>query len=65
MDIVDAGAVYVGEVADRRIAALDQPRTGAGDTGKGEHKRHEEGERGVDQVHEERYGAGAKLVLGQ
>ena len=59
MDIVDAGAVDVGEFADRRIAALDQPRAGAGDADKDEDKRHQEGERGVDQVHAGRYGAGA------
>ncbi len=56
VDVVDASTVDVGEIADRRVAALDQPRTGAGDAGKGEHKRHEEGERGIDKVHGRRYG---------
>ncbi|ESY79620.1 hypothetical protein X739_30365 [Mesorhizobium sp. LNHC220B00] len=51
VDIVDAGTVDVGERADRRTAALDQPRAGSGDADKGKDKRHQEGERGIDQVH--------------
>ena len=58
MDIVDAGAVDVGEFADRRIAALDQPRADAGDADKGKDECEEEGERGVDQVHAGIYGGG-------
>ena len=32
--MVDAGAIDLGEIADRRIAALDQPGADAGDAGK-------------------------------
>ena len=66
VDIVDAGAVDVGKFAGRRIAPLDQPRAGAGDTGKGKDEREEEGTGGVNEVHAGDTGVeGDKFWVGQ
>jgi hypothetical protein len=51
MDVMDARAVDLGELADRRTAPLDQPDPGAGDTGQGKEERDDEKERGADEVH--------------
>ncbi|WP_263483913.1 hypothetical protein [Mesorhizobium sp. CA8] len=42
MDVMDARAVDLGERPVRRVAALDRPDAGAGDTGQGEEERDEE-----------------------
>jgi hypothetical protein len=51
MDKVQAGAVDLGEAADRRVAALDQPRSDARDADKHQEQREQEGDEGVDQIH--------------
>lgn len=55
MDVVDPGAVDLGELTHWRIAALNHPEAGTGNAGQGKDGRDEEEKRGEDEVHARKY----------